>query len=100
MPYRPRVGDTRWIVEWLVAVGQSEDGDRNRDLDIMRTRSAKDRDEAVSLAKEMLPLSVDAQVCFWPVEFVAYDEADADRHPYVGFWEDAGDAEYLMADDE
>lgn len=103
MPYRPRVGDTRWIVEWCVRVGLVDDTDPDQgcdpDRDVKRFRYALDRAEAVKVARLMLPLSADGQVCFWPVEFVPYDEADAFDRPHAGFWEATGDP-VCLTDDE
>ncbi len=31
---------------------------------------------------------------FWPAEFMAYDEDDADLYPHAGYWDATGDTEY------
>jgi hypothetical protein len=95
---RPRVGDSCWFVEWclehgLVDPAHPEYGS-DPDKDVTRCRRVETREEAERLATEVYPIDASGFVRYWPAEFVAYDEADAHRHPHAGFWQAAGDEEH------
>ena len=104
LPPRPRVGDTRWVVQWCTKIGMADDEHpeygTDPDRDVMRSRYAGSREEAERIAREVFPLDVRGVVEFWPVEFVPYDEADAARYPHVGFWECTADSEYYEGPEE
>jgi hypothetical protein len=95
--YRPRVGDSRWFVEWNEEIVLDESGDIDRDATEAKekTRSFKTREEAEAFAAEVWPKTHNAFgiVVYYPAEFVAYDEDDAARYPHVGYWEGTADTE-------
>jgi hypothetical protein len=89
---RPRVGDKVYRVEWVSKLAFYEDTD---DVDHDNcTTSAKSfpfdqHDKARAFAEEIWPTT---QQTFGIVEvdlmeFVAYDDDDAEEYPHAGFWE-------------
>ena len=100
-PYKPRVGDTCWFVEWVYELvwvdgdSTSEYREIDRDNCKTRTRRVATREEAAALAKEVWPQTHQAfgLVNYWPAEFVPYDEDHAGMFPHVGFWEATADGE-------
>lgn len=92
---RPTVGDRKWQVEWCAGIPKDEYGDSDMDAADYRRSCFKTHDEAIAFAKEKLPLDAFGSVAVTEIEFVPYDESDADSMPHVGFWEDVRDAEYV-----
>jgi hypothetical protein len=100
----PKIGDTCWVVRWCIKAGLVDDenpeygGDPDRD--VYCSRRVATRAEAEAVAREVYPIDQHGMVWYWPAEFMAYDEDDADLYyPHVGRWEETADAEYYEDED-
>lgn len=97
MKRQPKVGDECWVVAWCIQQGLVDDdhpeygGDPDKNE--MRRRTVPTREDALHVAREVLPQDVFGMVTYWPVRFVPYDENDAGLFPHVGYWKDQADAE-------
>lgn len=95
---RAAVGDTAWRVEWCSALAFYEGTeDVDRDECTMSTRSFSTREKAMAFAKQIWleTTKTFGIVEVTPIQFVAYDEADAAMYPHAGFWEDVTDSEII-----
>lgn len=93
---QPRVDDKAWHVDWCASIPEDPDT-REPDLDNAdyRTETWWSKPKAERRAKAVLELDVFGLVTLTPVEFVPYDESDADKYPTVGYWEPVGDSECI-----
>lgn len=98
---RPHVGDSAWMVEWCTELAfypDSEDIDRDSCRTIIRRVPSKEAAE--QLAREVYPATVDkfGVVSYWPATFKPYDDADAIRYPWAGYWEATEDPEHYSGE--
>lgn len=99
---KPRVGDSRWTVEWCHELAFDEGGDVNHDKCKMAYRHVDTENEAAAIAREVWPQTNNAfgVVEYYPAEFVAYDDEDAGRYPHVGFWEITAEPQFYAGPDD
>ncbi len=95
---RPRVGETKWEVEWCSKLAFYEDStDTDMDRCTMSFRYFATEAEAVAFAAKTWPETVKTfgvvEIC--EVRFTAYDDDDAAEFPHVGFWEHIGTVQYI-----
>lgn len=97
---RARVGDIRWQVEWCSALVFDECGDVDRDACKMSRKTFATRDEARAFAESVYPQATETfgVVEVDEIEFVAYDDDDADTMPHVGYWQHIGETEYFSGE--
>lgn len=91
---KPTVGDRRFEVEWCSEIPVDEYGDSDMDRAKYHTRKFEDVDLARAYAREVFPKDAFGVVSITPVEFVAYDDDDAEAYPHVGFWQHSGEPEH------
>lgn len=96
---RPQVGDKCWLVEWCVELAFEDNNPENgvdHDNCKLKRRQVATKEEAENLAKEVYPQTTNTfgVVEYWPAVFTAYDEGDAIRYPFAGYWKRSGDYEF------
>ncbi len=97
---RPRVGDRAVEVEWCSKMAVDENGDCDHDQCTMSVRLFPNREEALAFAVKTWPETTKTFgiVSIMPIRFVAYDDDDRYSYPNLGYWESAGDCEYVSDD--
>jgi hypothetical protein len=100
---RPRVGDEAWVVEWCTKIGMVDEDHPEYGCDPDNSETTEQivptKADAERLAKEVYRLDKYGSVPYWPIRFMAYDEDDVHRYPYVGYWDATDDAEYYEGED-
>lgn len=94
MASQSRVGDVAWEVDWCSEIPVNEFGDGDHDGAVRHVRRFKSRDAAMKYAAEVYPKDAYGSVIVTQQRFEPYDERDAKRYPWVGFWDCVGDSEY------
>lgn len=100
---KPRIGDEAWFVEWCFELVFYEDStDVDRDRCKMRTRRFATKEEAVTFARAIYPVTKNTfgVVEYWHAIFTAYEEDDVILYPHVGYWEPDEDSEFYEGEDD
>ena len=93
------VGDKAWQVEWCAEIPRTKDGDADLDAAKEHRKLFASREDALTYAREVFPRDAFGSVRITPVEKFPYDDAHANSHPYVGFWETTGDTEHFEGEE-
>jgi hypothetical protein len=81
---RPKIGDTRWFVEWCVNLPIDEFGDSDVDAAEYDSDDFATETQALAKARRVFPLDAFGSVRYWPATFTRYGWDDGDAKHYEG----------------